>query len=55
MTALIELHRENFLDRNTAQQLTERVIRGQSKTFYFATGLLPEPQRKAIRALGRQL
>ena len=51
MTTHIELRQGNFLDRKAAQRLTEHMIRGQSKTFYFATGLLPEPQRKAIRAL----
>ncbi len=34
-----------------AVQAIEGIIREQSKTFYFATGLLPRQQRQAIRAL----
>jgi phytoene synthase len=33
------------------EQATEKVIREHSKTFFFATGLLPRSSRKAIRAL----
>ena len=35
----------------SAQQQAEQVIRAHSKTFYFATGLLPQAPRQAIRAL----
>jgi hypothetical protein len=36
ITTQIELRRGNFLDRKAAQQLTETVIRGQSKTFFYS-------------------
>lgn len=39
------------LDWKAAQTATEQVIRTHSKTFYFATGLLPQKERDAVRAL----
>lgn len=38
-------------DFQIALQTTEQVIRSHSKTFFFATALLPSAQRKAIRSL----
>ena len=39
------------LSPSHAQKQAEQVIRAHSKTFYFATGLLPQAPRQAIRAL----
>ena len=40
-----------ILSLSHAQQQAEQVIRAHSKTFFFATGLLPQGPRQAIRAL----
>ncbi len=40
-----------FLNNPIARVENERIIRKHSKTFFFATGLLPEAPRAAIRAL----
>lgn len=40
-----------LIDRESAFASAEQVIRHHSKTFYFATELLPAQQRRAIRAL----
>lgn len=40
-----------ILNPSLAQKQAEQVIRAHSKTFYFATGLLPQAQRQGIRAL----
>ena len=40
-----------ILNASLAQKQAEQVIRAHSKTFYFATGLLPQAQRQGIRAL----
>ena len=42
---------EQILSPAHAQQQVEQVIRAHSKTFYFATGLLPQAPRQGIRAL----
>jgi phytoene synthase len=39
------------LSHSLAQQQAEQVIRAHSKTFFFATGLLPPAPRRGIRAL----
>jgi 15-cis-phytoene synthase len=39
------------VDYETAFWQSEQVIRQHSKTFYFATALLPSKERRAIRAL----
>jgi 15-cis-phytoene synthase len=38
-------------DTKQIQRVTERVIREHSKTFYFATSLLPGREKRAVRAL----
>ena len=40
-----------LLSPAAAQKQVEQVIRAHSKTFYFATALLPTGARQAIRAL----
>jgi phytoene synthase len=42
---------EQRLDYQGAARSAERSIRRNSKTFYFATSLLPQPKRSAIRSL----
>lgn len=39
------------IDLETAYQYAEEATRHHSKSFYFASGLLPKPERRAIRAL----
>jgi 15-cis-phytoene synthase len=51
MTANSTVSSKLLMDSTAAQHATEEIIRKHSKTFYFATGLLPEKSRAAIRAL----
>jgi len=52
MSTLAETsYAQKILSPRLAQEQAERVIRANSKTFFFATGLLPAAPRQAIRAL----
>jgi 15-cis-phytoene synthase len=51
MTGHASLTSPAVLTYEAAQTETERVIKEHSKTFYFATALLPAHKRRAIRAL----
>lgn len=51
MSAKLEAQVANSIDWKWIQNETEKIILHHSKTFYFATGLLPSNSRSAIRAL----